>query len=1201
MCSGQPPLDPKAPEVESSTRKVQLEDDLSNPDCIGQRLAAAKPITWQGRGDVFQAPWIPSLRGRWLVIDLWAGISGLCLALLSMGCSFWALAAESDDQAASVASVNFPNLVHIKCVEHITEATLSPFFRKRQVRGVILGGGSPCQGNTVLNNQRLGLQDERSWQPFELCRIKKIIEKMAPDCEIVSLLENVASMPQQVLQKYNEWMGFPPVQVSAGQCGWVQRNRFIWLGTSSGGVTRDMEVPVDWQWQASPGSGIPVLGYAGKKPIPARVFFHQGFQVLFDLLLVLKNKGQGAMHPFTREFFHPTDRTPFSSPEAVGRFYEDNRRYPPAAYEEQSLLWRHSTWRQPEPEERAQLMGWPSQLTSAAPPNSQYPSRATRNSFIGNGFHIPTLLAVLSFIPQLLAGKIPQPLFPVDELQLINRLQGTIWEPDRIYSFPGLLTSSDIIYQMKSCFPGLELPPAIWEHVEQRLGVCDLPSLQCFPAWQRLRGQEWQLLGPIPLDGRARTRIFAGLTGQRYPGTSKKGLDHILPPGLGPDQHILAGALTSSPFAPQQWPEPDVAFVLHAISVWQAAFQGLVNRMRRVFRSVVKALQPLHDALVPHRCHAAQQVATTKNAALVAFLSVILRWPDMTQALCLIKGYSIVGVIPPSGVFRSIPSKDDPDLERWFGTAATQAVDTICASGPPRHHEEILEATQAEQSKNFCGPLRSRTYMDAKFGRGNWRPLQRFLHVQPCGKHRVIDNAKKTLHNSNTAMAETISTVNVDFVANIYSDLLRTLEVSSAKDLQQYPWLDARLATDDLPDAYRGLPVCDDHQNVSIVAIWHPDMGWCFMELYGLAYGLESAVVAFNRFPQLGIAATRRCLYGVVAAYFDDELSLECLRDTDLSQRSLQAMFKALGAAPQEGKSFPPAANRHYLGTSVHVGEIPISGSLRFQPKDVTRHKVLQKISHALSSHLLEADVAGKLRGDLNWMFSQCAGFIGKLAGPLLKQCQQGESSTLSNPDLETLAILYLAVQDAAPRDIQVLPQQRPLVRCYSDASFEGNILRLGWVLFFPNRIPVGGTCVVPSSEIDLWIPRKQQIFPGEALCGLVIPVHLQDCLASCDILWWGDNESAIAALARGTSSQDDVHELVQATHLTLHRLSSRVWWEWIDTSSNPSDGLSRSGLSDPWTLQQNWMLEEIPFPVLASRSNFLASLHQAFHQNSGY
>lgn len=53
--------------------------------------------------------------------------------------------------------------------------------------------------------------------------------------------------------------------------------------------------------------------------------------------------------------------------------------------------------------------------------------------------------------------------------------------------------------------------------------------------------------------------------------------------------------------------------------------------------------------------------------------------------------------------------------------------------------------------------------------------------------------------------------------------------------------------------------------------------------LYGLAYGLGSAVVAFNRFPQLGVAACRRCLYGLAAAYFDDELSLE------VSQRSLNS------------------------------------------------------------------------------------------------------------------------------------------------------------------------------------------------------------------------------------------------------------------------------------------------------------------------
>lgn len=83
----------------------------------------------------------------------------------------------------------------------------------------------------------------------------------------------------------------------------------------------------------------------------------------------------------------------------------------------------------------------------------------------------------------------------------------------------------------------------------------------------------------------------------------------------------------------------------------------------------------------------------------------------------------------------------------------------------------------------------------------------------------------------------------------------------------QLRWLAVRLGTDDLPDAYRGLPVADDHLRYSNISIYVPDTGWRFTTLYGLTYGLEAAVV-----PQLGIAITRRCLVGCCAAYFDDEL-----------------------------------------------------------------------------------------------------------------------------------------------------------------------------------------------------------------------------------------------------------------------------------------------------------------------------------------
>ena len=36
---------------------------------------------------------------------------------------------------------------------------------------------------------------------------------------------------------------------------------------------------------------------------------------------------------------------------------------------------------------------------------------------------------------------------------------------------------------------------------------------------------------------------------------------------------------------------------------------------------------------------------------------------------------------------------------------------------------------------------------------------------------------------------------------------------------------------------------------------------------------------------------------------------------------------------------------------------------------------------------------------------------------------------------------------------------------------------------------------------------------------------------------------------------------------------------EYIETASKPSDGLSRAGIEDAWTLAQGWTLKEVPCP----------------------
>ena len=417
-----------------------------------------------------------------------------------------------------------------------------------------------------------------------------------------------------------------------------------------------------------------------------------------------------------------------------------------------------------------------------------------------------------------------------------------------------------------------------------------------------------------------------------------------------------------------------------------------------------------------------------------------MRWPDTKQGKHLVTGYPIVGEVEPSGVFRTISQPGKLPIHTWLGAPAEEAVDKIVRSSPPLHAAEILAVTKEEQAKKFCSPFMTSMELD-----------DRFLIVQGCGKRRVIDNGRKTGHNEHTFMSETISTTSVDFIASTARMVSQVLFGTETFPHECPPWLQQRIGTDDLPDAYRGLPVCEDHLRFSIVAVHVSGLGWRFTILWGLAYGLESAVVAFNRFPQLGVAITRRCAMGFAAAYFDDELSVEFIKDIDVTQRGLQLVFSLMGAPPQPSKSFPPTCNRHYLGTSVHTGDTFVDGFIRFQPKSTTMWKVQRRLQEAQLSKSLDRDTAGKLRGDINWLWSMCAGYVGKLAGPLLTEKQATSDAALDPLQLWTLQLLEEIISQADPRDVAVTGPSKIPVVVYSDASFEEGILRLGWVIFHPH------------------------------------------------------------------------------------------------------------------------------------------------------
>ena len=790
------------------------------------------------------------------------------------------------------------------------------------------------------------------------------------------------------------------------------------------------------------------------------------------------------------------------------------------------------------------MMGVPPGSFDSVPGDAPL-KRQRQNSLIGNGFHVFSVLAVLCFLPQLLEAKVVPHLLPADELSLHERLQNTVWEPGRLRHFPQLVSASDVANELPGLFPHCVFSPGLVADVMRRLEHCALTELQGYMAWCKLRGLPVDDMGPQHMTRMDRARVYSGLTGQRHAADSSKGLDHLLVPGLGKLGHMEASSQLPSPFQPTDWPEQDVMFVVDAICVWRQYLPAYASRLRQVLKSVALALSPVEDALAQWRSESARRVAATKRPAFIAALTILLRWPDLTQGQCLVTGYPIVGEIAPSGLFRPIAAKEVEPLDQWLVDAGA-IVDALVQSRPPQHAADILEQTLAEQQKGFCSPLYTRAAMDRMFGPNAWRPLERFQIVQADNKKRMIDNGRRTHHNAHTSMQETIFTVSIDFVAAVAASLCKRL-TTHAPSGNVPDWLRLRLGTDDLPDAYRGLPVCEPHQRFSIVAIFVPDCGWRFTVLWGLAFGLESAVVSFNRFPQLGIAIARRCVLSMGAAYFDDELALEAVADADVSQVGLRLVFQLMGAPPQPEKGFKPTSNRHYLGTSVHTGDVNDRGVVRVQPKATTVSKVLAKLDQILSSDQLSRDDAGKLRGDVTWLFTMCSGHLGKLAGPALTAHQFGDSSLLQPDERRQLEVLRLAVLTSKPRDIPVHIQCDQVTRVYSDASFEDGILRLGWVIFPPTSVPVGGTCVVPPSVIAHWKPRTQQIYPGETLAAVVVPALCPTVLCNADVLWFFDNESAVSALIRASTAEPDVLILVQQAHLQFNDLRMRTWIEWID------------------------------------------------------
>ena len=184
---------------------------------------------------------------------------------------------------------------------------------------------------------------------------------------------------------------------------------------------------------------------------------------------------------------------------------------------------------------------------------------------------------------------------------------------------------------------------------------------------------------------------------------------------------------------------------------------------------------------------------------------------------------------------------------------------------------------------------------------------------------------------------------------------------------------------EDMPDAYRWIPVKPAHLRFNVIATYnYARKLWQFQIVYGCLFGLSSSVMNFNPWPRFLEALVRRWLAVLVAMFYDDASIQDLARSCGRGQRYLRAVFRMVGAplAPEKATDLGPEAD--FLGVRHNLSEAMARGEITLQPRTRTREKSTLLQQQALTENHCNPVMASEARGGKS--FTMLA-YFGKVAG----------------------------------------------------------------------------------------------------------------------------------------------------------------------------------------------------------------------------
>jgi hypothetical protein len=650
-----------------------------------------------------------------------------------------------------------------------------------------------------------------------------------------------------------------------------------------------------------------------------------------------------------------------------------------------------------------------------------------------------------------------------------------------------------------------------------------------------------------------------------------------------PPEHIRYAAGVDHPAAEhgQDLPEDVLVTVSEITRQHAGGYEPAAPRKHAVkaLQRAVKLLEPVNaklDAVLP--AHVLGMVQRP-NVALLCVLERVVRSPDSELAADMAVGMPVVGDIPPSGWWEvdvKLAAEDITmmDHAEWHDSIERQARSEAARPEKSGDLAAVWDRTMDEVEEGLMhGPF-SRAQIDAAYGAGQWRAMRRFGVLQN-GKVRGCDNARSSQTNAATTTFEKLGCDGPDFSAKVAR--------AFAAEFEKYglPVPAMMGGTDDLANAYRHVP--SRTPQYTVVMMPGPDGQPAYFTLPGLNFGLSSAVLQFNRFPELMVAVARRLLGVVCTHFYDDYAVVEPAFSAKWGQWALRALHTAVGFPFAPKKAVDVSPRFVFLGV--------VTDFARVQEGVVLMHVSKERVDKlvALLENLLEeremppsvaAHVCGKLAFTLSWTF-------GRVGRACLQPLFGAHATGFTAGVAASLGYLTRLLPAIPPHTIRLAASAGPPTLlwtdgCYEDpdrnafaTDFECNIgflvgtPRKGIEWPPPQSPPsaewvaasydfVHGAAPVPEELLETLVRRRQQIGQVEIIGAIVPYLSVPKLLAGRDVLHWIDNTSALSALTKGYSGVPDSARLVHMFHAWNVGARAAVWFEYVPSKPNPADEPSR-------------------------------------------